>query len=56
MDEELLYWFEDRFDPDELVDELNITVEDLVSNFYERAKDYKLSCESEEAEAEQEGL
>lgn len=36
-------WFEDRYDPDEVVDLLGITTSELVRKFYERAEEYKLA-------------
>ena len=39
---ELIQWYEDRYDPDELVDVLDISVADIVRKFYERAYEHKL--------------
>ena len=54
--EELIEWMQDRHDPDEVVDILGITVEDLVYAFPERAREYKLYCESSQEEALEEGF
>jgi len=60
MKNELIFWFEDRYDPDELVDLLGLTVEDIVRKFYERAEEFKLAeqngCEGEEEAALEERL
>ncbi len=55
---EIIQWFEDRYDPDELVDLLEISTAELVRKFYDRAKDYKLDEQGggEEEEAFEEGL
>ncbi len=56
---ELIQWYEDRYDPDELVDVLDISVSDLVRKFYERAYEHKLLEQNgagEEEPSEQEGL
>lgn len=54
--DELVNWFEDRYDPDELADVLGLTVEDIIRKFHERAEDYQLSCEGEEEDTKQEGF
>ncbi len=56
--DELILWFEDRYDPDEVVDLLGITTSELVRKFYERAEDYKLAGQgySEEEDTFEEGL
>jgi len=54
--DELLEWFGDKHDADEVVDILGITVEELVYAFPERAREYKLYCESSEEEALEEGF
>ncbi len=53
---ELIEWFEDRFDPDEIPDVLDLTMEDLIRGFEDRAREYQLHCEGEETTPEQEGL
>lgn len=49
----LVDWFEDRLDPDEMVDVLGISVEELVHAFKERASEYRKSVEEE---AEEDGF
>ena len=53
---ELIEWFEDRYDPDTLVDVLGLTTEDIVRAFEDKAREYQLSSESEEEAAFEEGL
>ena len=45
---DLIIWFENHYDPDEVVAVLGITTEELIRAFPERAEDYQ--GESEEAE------
>lgn len=49
----MIEWFEDNYDPDELVDVLGITVEEIVNAFQEKAeRHYELSREGEEEDTE----
>ena len=40
---ELILWFEDRYDPDEIVDLLDISTSELIRKFHERAQEFKLA-------------
>lgn len=49
----IVEWYQDRYDPDEVVDLLGITVEELVNAFEEKAHDFYDEYNDEEEEEDE---